>query len=331
MVEGVTNGYEKRLEIQGVGFKAAVKGNILDLNLGFTHEGWGPSFSSAWNAADQRVSVYFSASYPIERSADQPVIRPHVRPGLRRERELLRDSVQPRRLGHEVLGVGAADREAEMVIADDALAHHPVADGHSQRLGHQAGGIGEIDKPRLRRHTLHDARVLQRGTRPEGKTHPEFGCPRSTPELLPHRRSRLARHFRGDEARTRPHLSPGVFVGSRCANGLNQPGQLVRAKRLFQAGGCAVLVKLAHSFRVVTVDQRDDRRRRSGVSQGFDDGEALQIRAEVHDGHIDLFQCEAEDVEGVLGATGLHLTTCAIIGKIIAVVTDQDNIPFHKD
>jgi len=42
----------------------------LDLNLGFTHEGWGPSFSSAWNAADQRVSVYFSASYPIERSAD---------------------------------------------------------------------------------------------------------------------------------------------------------------------------------------------------------------------------------------------------------------------
>jgi outer membrane protein len=42
----------------------------LDLNVGYTHEGWGPSFSSAWNAADQRLNVYFTASYPIERSTD---------------------------------------------------------------------------------------------------------------------------------------------------------------------------------------------------------------------------------------------------------------------
>jgi hypothetical protein len=30
-----------------------------------------------------------------------------------------------------------------------------------------------------------------------------------------------------------------------------------------------------------------------------------------------------------LRATGFYLTTCAMVGKSIAVVTDQDNIPFH--
>ena len=122
-----------------------------------------------------------------------------------------------------------------------------------------------------------------------------------------------------------------ALAGSSCANGLNHPGQLVRAKRLFQTGGCAVLVKLAHSFCVVTIDQRDDRRRRSGVGQSFDDGEALQIRAEVHDGHINLFQRETDDVERVLRASGLCLTTCAMAGKIIAPVTDQNHIPFHTN
>lgn len=37
MVTGVSVGFAKDLEIQGVGFKAAVKGAILDLNLGFSH------------------------------------------------------------------------------------------------------------------------------------------------------------------------------------------------------------------------------------------------------------------------------------------------------
>lgn len=36
-VKGVSEGYQKKLEIQGVGFKAAVKGNSVDLNLGFSH------------------------------------------------------------------------------------------------------------------------------------------------------------------------------------------------------------------------------------------------------------------------------------------------------
>jgi large subunit ribosomal protein L6 len=38
MVKGVDKGYEKKLEVAGVGFKAEVKGKALDLSLGFSHE-----------------------------------------------------------------------------------------------------------------------------------------------------------------------------------------------------------------------------------------------------------------------------------------------------
>lgn len=37
MVKGVTDGYTKDLEIQGVGFKAVLKGKQLDLALGYSH------------------------------------------------------------------------------------------------------------------------------------------------------------------------------------------------------------------------------------------------------------------------------------------------------
>jgi large subunit ribosomal protein L6 len=37
MVEGVTNGYEKRLEIQGVGYRAQLQGRKLVLALGYSH------------------------------------------------------------------------------------------------------------------------------------------------------------------------------------------------------------------------------------------------------------------------------------------------------
>jgi large subunit ribosomal protein L6 len=37
MVEGVTAGYEKRLEIVGVGYRAALSGRDLELALGFSH------------------------------------------------------------------------------------------------------------------------------------------------------------------------------------------------------------------------------------------------------------------------------------------------------
>jgi large subunit ribosomal protein L6 len=37
MVEGVTNGFQKRLEIQGVGYRAALRGVDLELNVGYSH------------------------------------------------------------------------------------------------------------------------------------------------------------------------------------------------------------------------------------------------------------------------------------------------------
>ena len=37
MVEGVTTGFKKRLEFTGVGYKAAVSGSTLTLNLGYSH------------------------------------------------------------------------------------------------------------------------------------------------------------------------------------------------------------------------------------------------------------------------------------------------------
>jgi large subunit ribosomal protein L6 len=37
MVEGVTEGFEKRLEIQGVGYRAAMDGKTLVLTVGFSH------------------------------------------------------------------------------------------------------------------------------------------------------------------------------------------------------------------------------------------------------------------------------------------------------
>ena len=37
MVTGVSIGFKKDLEIQGVGFKAAVQGSVLNLSLGFSH------------------------------------------------------------------------------------------------------------------------------------------------------------------------------------------------------------------------------------------------------------------------------------------------------
>ena len=37
MVQGVTQGFEKRLEIQGVGYRAQLKGKNLELALGYSH------------------------------------------------------------------------------------------------------------------------------------------------------------------------------------------------------------------------------------------------------------------------------------------------------
>ena len=38
LIEGVSKGFEKRLEINGVGYKAAVAGKVLKLSLGYSHD-----------------------------------------------------------------------------------------------------------------------------------------------------------------------------------------------------------------------------------------------------------------------------------------------------
>ncbi len=38
MVKGVTEGYSKSLEISGVGYRAALQGKVLQLNLGYSHD-----------------------------------------------------------------------------------------------------------------------------------------------------------------------------------------------------------------------------------------------------------------------------------------------------
>src|SRR5881227_3610001 len=38
MVQGVTDGFEKQLEIQGVGYRAALKGKDIELSVGYSHQ-----------------------------------------------------------------------------------------------------------------------------------------------------------------------------------------------------------------------------------------------------------------------------------------------------
>jgi len=38
LVQGVTDGFKKELEIQGVGYRAQAQGNVLKLNLGYSHD-----------------------------------------------------------------------------------------------------------------------------------------------------------------------------------------------------------------------------------------------------------------------------------------------------
>ena len=37
LVKGVNEGFERKLQLIGVGYKAAIKGNVVNLNLGFSH------------------------------------------------------------------------------------------------------------------------------------------------------------------------------------------------------------------------------------------------------------------------------------------------------
>ena len=54
MVEGVTKGFEKRLELQGVGYRAALQGVDLRLDVGYSH----PVVIKAARPAKYKVRAY---------------------------------------------------------------------------------------------------------------------------------------------------------------------------------------------------------------------------------------------------------------------------------
>jgi large subunit ribosomal protein L6 len=81
MVKGVTQGFSKKLEIEGVGFKAVLKGNALDLALGYSHpilyklpanikvdiqEGTKLEVSGPDKEAVGKVAAEVKAYYPVE-------------------------------------------------------------------------------------------------------------------------------------------------------------------------------------------------------------------------------------------------------------------------
>jgi large subunit ribosomal protein L6 len=81
MVTGVTQGYSKKLEIEGVGFKAALKDDALDLALGYSHpilyklpagikvsiqDGTKLEVSGADKETVGKVAAEVKAYYPVE-------------------------------------------------------------------------------------------------------------------------------------------------------------------------------------------------------------------------------------------------------------------------
>ncbi len=62
MVVGTSKGFEKKLELIGVGFRAAVKGNSLDLQLGFSHPTLIPIPEGIQAKVEENVRVTISGS-----------------------------------------------------------------------------------------------------------------------------------------------------------------------------------------------------------------------------------------------------------------------------
>lgn len=108
MVQGVSEGYEKKLEIKGVGYKAEVTGDSITLNMGFSHPvvvkaPENISFSVEKNVitisgADKEKVGQFASS--IKRV--KPV-EPYKGKGIKYEGEVVR-----RKLGKRAAGEGTA-------------------------------------------------------------------------------------------------------------------------------------------------------------------------------------------------------------------------------
>ena len=66
------------------------------------------------------------------------------------------------------------------------------------------------------------------------------------------------------------------------------------------------------------------------MGQSFDYGEALQICAKVHDRQVNIIESQADDIEGVFATAALGLGFLDQVGKIVPVVTYQNNVSPHE-
>lgn len=62
MVDGVTTGFSKTLEIQGVGYRAAAKGSDIEVNVGFSHSVLVPAPSGITLAVETPTKIVVSGS-----------------------------------------------------------------------------------------------------------------------------------------------------------------------------------------------------------------------------------------------------------------------------
>ena len=62
MVTGVTEGFEKTLELQGVGYRAAMKGSALSLQLGFSHDVDVPAPAGITYAVPKQTEIKISGN-----------------------------------------------------------------------------------------------------------------------------------------------------------------------------------------------------------------------------------------------------------------------------
>ncbi|MDD3585793.1 MAG: 50S ribosomal protein L6 [Thermoguttaceae bacterium] len=99
MVIGVTKGYEKKLELFGAGYLAAVAGNVLQIRVGFANEiqkpiptgitvkceGQQPTFRIQITGCDKQQVTQFAAEVRAIRKAD-----PYLAKGLKYEGEAIR-------------------------------------------------------------------------------------------------------------------------------------------------------------------------------------------------------------------------------------------------
>ena len=70
MVEGVTKGFEKHLEIQGVGYRASLRGTDLELNVGYSHS----------VVIKPRPGITFEVPVPTQVSSRAPTSSRSARP-----------------------------------------------------------------------------------------------------------------------------------------------------------------------------------------------------------------------------------------------------------